>query len=196
MPHSPRILGPQFAPSWHRPWFRYIDSVPGAEAGTQSDAPAASTAPAVSTPPAQAAPGESIADTTDWKAEARKWEQRAKDNRDKAEQFDKVETEKLSEIEREKKRADDAEAAKASTKAELLQLTFANEHGITKDERALLTGQTEEALTAQVAAVLKLRAPSTASAGAAGITAGGKPPAAKPQSMEAALTAHFAGESN
>lgn len=29
-----RILGPQFAPSWHRPWFRYIDPVPGAEAGT------------------------------------------------------------------------------------------------------------------------------------------------------------------
>lgn len=29
-----RILGPQFAPYWHRPWFRYIDAVPGAEAGT------------------------------------------------------------------------------------------------------------------------------------------------------------------
>ncbi|RUQ06998.1 hypothetical protein D8M34_05880 [Microbacterium sp. HSID17254] len=42
--HQPiRILGPQFAPAWHRPWFRYIDPVPGAEAGTQ-------------TPPAPGAP--------------------------------------------------------------------------------------------------------------------------------------------
>lgn len=32
-----RILGPQFAPSWHRPQFRYIDPVPGAEAGTPGD---------------------------------------------------------------------------------------------------------------------------------------------------------------
>lgn len=29
-----RVLGPQFAPSWHRPHFRYLDPVPGAEAGT------------------------------------------------------------------------------------------------------------------------------------------------------------------
>ena len=29
-----RALGPQFAPAWHRPQFRYIDPVPGAESGT------------------------------------------------------------------------------------------------------------------------------------------------------------------
>lgn len=196
MPYSPRILGPQFAPAWHRPWFRYIEPVPGAEAGLPAPAapPAAPAAPAET--PAQADPAEPPAEPTDWKVEARKWEQRAKENREKAEQFDKAETAKLSEIEREKKRADDAEAAKSTSAAELMQLKFANEHGITKDERALLTGTTEEALTAQVAAVLRLRAPSTASAGDAGITAGGKAPAVKPQSMEAAFSAHYAGKSN
>lgn len=36
--HKPaRVLGPQFAPAWHRPQFRYIDSVPGAEAGAITD---------------------------------------------------------------------------------------------------------------------------------------------------------------
>ncbi|WP_295105068.1 hypothetical protein [uncultured Microbacterium sp.] len=35
--HQPiRVLGPQFAPAWHRPQFRYIEPVPGAEAGTQT----------------------------------------------------------------------------------------------------------------------------------------------------------------
>lgn len=35
--HQPiRVLGPQFAPYWHRPQFRYIDPVPGAE-GTNND---------------------------------------------------------------------------------------------------------------------------------------------------------------
>ncbi|WP_144795703.1 hypothetical protein [Microbacterium paludicola] len=187
-----RNLGPLSPPAWHRPWFRYIDPVPGAEAGTPPAAPA----PQSPAEPAQAKPDETPADPTDWKAEARKWEQRAKENREKAEQFDKAETEKLSEIEREKKRADDAEQAKATSAAELLQLSLAIEHGITKDERALLTASTEEALQAQVASILKLRAPSTASAADAGITAGGKAPAVKPNSMEAAFSAHYAAKGN
>ncbi len=36
--HKPtRVLGPQFAPYWHRPQFRYIEAVPGAEAGAVTD---------------------------------------------------------------------------------------------------------------------------------------------------------------
>lgn len=195
MPNSPRTLGPLAPPPWHRPWFRYIDAVPGAEAGTPP-APAVPAPADPTVPPAQAAPAETPADATDWKAEARKWEQRAKENIDKASKFDQVEQSKLTEIEREQKRAEAAEKLAASSAAELLQLSFANEHGITKDERALLTATTEEALQAQVNAVLKLRAPSTAPARVAGITAGGKPPAPKPASMEAALTAHYAAKSN
>lgn len=44
-----RVLGPQFAPYWHRPQFRYLDPVPGAEGGT----PPAPGAPAPMTPPAE-----------------------------------------------------------------------------------------------------------------------------------------------
>ncbi|MFJ4173402.1 hypothetical protein [Microbacterium sp. NPDC089696] len=45
--HQPiRVLGPQFAPTWHRPQLRYIDPVPGAEAGTTPPAPGAQTPPA------------------------------------------------------------------------------------------------------------------------------------------------------
>jgi len=56
--------------------------------------------------------------------------------------------------------------------AETLQLRYANDHGITKAERVLLTATTAEALADQVAAVLAMRAPSTASAKDAGITGG------------------------
>ncbi|RBO73528.1 hypothetical protein [Microbacterium sp. H6] len=48
--HTPiRVLGPQFAPSWHRPWFRYIDPVPGAEGASTPPAPGA---PVPAAPPA------------------------------------------------------------------------------------------------------------------------------------------------
>lgn len=185
MPNSPRILGPQFAPSWHRPQFRYIEPVPGAEAG----AVPGQTAPPVA-PPAQVAPVEPPADPTDWKAESRKWEQRAKDNKDKADKFDASEQEKLSEIEKANLRAETAEQASTASAALLLQLTAANENGITKEERPLLTGSTDEELTAQVAAILKLRAPSTASAQEAGITGGGSStPTIRTKSLAEAVAA-------
>lgn len=197
MPHSIATLGAQFAPPYHRPHLRYIEATPGAEAGTPPAQAAVEPAEQVGAPPADPPAGEEI----DYKAKyeetlrhSRTWETRAKENSDKAKKFDEAETAKLSEIEREKKRAEEAEQKSAVQAAELLQLRVANENGITKEERALLTGATEEVLTAQVAAILGLRAPSTASAQAAGITGGGKPTATAPASMEAALTAHFAAK--
>lgn len=65
-PHG-HTLGAQFAPSWHRPWFRYVEPVAGAEGAT----PPASEDPKPE-PPTTA--------ETDWKSEARKWENRAKEN--------------------------------------------------------------------------------------------------------------------
>ena len=59
-PHG--VSGVRFAPSYHRPFLRYVDSVDGAEG-------------------ANGAEGQ---DNTDWKAEARKWEDRAKANRKEA----------------------------------------------------------------------------------------------------------------
>lgn len=75
--------------------------------------------------------------------------------------------------------------------AETLQLRYANEHGITKAERVLLTAATDEALAAQVAAVIAMRAPSTASAQAAGITGGGTAPVVKPTTIAGAIKAHY-----
>ncbi|OJU41815.1 MAG: hypothetical protein BGN97_03695 [Microbacterium sp. 69-10] len=165
-------LGPLFAPAYHRPWLRYIDAVPGAEG-----APAGGSDPA---PSAQTPPADPSAEPIDYKAKyeeaighSRQWEQRAKDNKAKADKFDAAEQEKLSEIEKANNRATAAEQASAANAALLLQLTAANENGITKDERALLTGTTEDELKAQVAAILKLRAPSAASPQDAGITGGG-----------------------
>ncbi|MGB4136412.1 MAG: hypothetical protein WA971_07605 [Microbacterium sp.] len=176
MPYS-RTLGPLSPPAWHRPWFRYVDAVPGAEAAPVGGTPPApDPAPSAQTPPADPASD----DTTDWKAKyeaaighSRQWEQRAKENKEKADKFDLAEQEKLSEIEKANLRAATAEESATKNGAELLQLQAAIDNGITKDERALLTGTTEDELKAQVAAILKLRAPSTASAQDAGITGGG-----------------------
>lgn len=172
MPNS-RIFGPLAPPAWHRPWFRYFAPVEGE--GANSDEGTANGEQS-----AQTNSGDGDGDATNWKEKyeaaighSRQWEQRAKDNKEKADKFDAAEQEKLSEIEKAQQRATDAEQKSASDAALLLQLTAANENGITKDERALLTGTTEDELKAQVAAILKLRAPSTASAQDAGITGGG-----------------------
>lgn len=49
-------------------------------------------------------------DNTDWKAEARKWEQRAKENKGKADEFEEYRTKTERELERAKARAEKAEA--------------------------------------------------------------------------------------
>jgi hypothetical protein len=67
--------------------------------------------PAVAYPAANPAdPPKPPAKETDWKAEARKWEQRAKENSKAAEELQKLEDAKKSELERERERADKAEA--------------------------------------------------------------------------------------
>jgi hypothetical protein len=95
-------------------------------------------------------------DATDWKAEARKWETRAKADHEFAnkwreyESSQKTEHEKLAEeLAREK-----AEAAQA--KAELLRLRIASEKGITGDATKLLKGSTQEELEAEAELLLSL----------------------------------------
>lgn len=62
-------------------------------------------------PPAPEAPADPPADPseTDWKAEARKWEQRAKANVDKAKKLDELEAANQSELEKEQKAREAAE---------------------------------------------------------------------------------------
>jgi hypothetical protein len=93
---------------------------------------------------------------TDWKAEARKWETRAKADHDLAakwreyEETQKSDHEKLAE---ELARAKE-EASQAST--ELLRLRIAAEKGISGEALDLLTGTTQEELEAKADKLLSL----------------------------------------
>lgn len=82
------------------------------------------------TPSAQPEPAQDI----DWKAEARKWEQRAKENKAAAETASKTEAERLADLE---KRAVEAEAKAARRDVAL-------EFRLSKDDAGLLDAMTDE----------------------------------------------------
>lgn len=63
-------------------------------------APAPTPAPPAAQPTDPAAPPEPSKDDTDWKAEAQKWEQRAKSNRDAAKALEKSQQATMTEAER------------------------------------------------------------------------------------------------
>lgn len=69
------------------------------------------------TPPTEPAkPAASAPEETDWKAEARKWEQRAKENHGKAKKLDELEQANATELEKAQKAAEENEArARAAT---------------------------------------------------------------------------------
>lgn len=75
--------------------------------------------PEVSQPTAPASNPEEVKEI-DWKAEARKWEQRAKENKGKADEFEEYRTKTEKELERAKERAKKAEDKSA-------ELSHANE---------------------------------------------------------------------
>lgn len=58
------------------------------------------------------------ADTTDWKAEARKWEQRAKENKSKADAYDEAQEAAKSDLQKALERAEKAEKLNAEYEAE------------------------------------------------------------------------------
>lgn len=73
------------------------------------------TPPAPTPPPADPKPPADPAPETDWKAEARKWEKRAKDNSKAAEELEKVKADAMSDSEKA------VAAAKAEGRAEALK---------------------------------------------------------------------------
>lgn len=85
-------------------------------------------------------------DKTDWKAEARKWEARAKENNGAAQKLTELENASKSELQKAIDRAAAAEAALATAQAESLRLTIAARHGISGDHLDLLTGSSEDEL--------------------------------------------------
>jgi hypothetical protein len=144
------------------------------------------TEPVVEETPAETVVEETTTDAPDlaaeaekWKALARKNEQRAKENADKAKRFDEFEESQKTEQQKLLERAELAEQALAAAEVGRLRASIAAKHGVPEQ---LLSGSTEEALeeAAQVLLAFKGTPPATPSSdgqGKAGdsISSGVKP---------------------
>ncbi|WP_152203631.1 hypothetical protein [Georgenia thermotolerans] len=87
------------------------------------------------TPPAE--------DSTDWKAEARKWETRAKENKAAAERLAELEQAQMTEAEKAAARVKAAEERAAQLEAANIRKDVAIQYGLTADDVALLEGVTD-----------------------------------------------------
>lgn len=136
--------------------------------------------------------GKAKADT-DWAAEAKKWEQRAKENFAKAQAHDKAEAEKLSVTEKAEKAKAEAEAKAAQLAAELAVERAARKHKISDDKDlellAKLPADQVEAVAKRLAAA---NAAGTKPDGASSLPAGGSGDKPKPATLGGALAAHYA----
>lgn len=90
-----------------------------------------------------------VEDSTDWKSEARKWEARAKANSTAAEKLQALEDEQKSELEKAQEKANQALKDAEDAKREAARFHIAATHKISDDYFDLLTGGTEDELTAQ-----------------------------------------------
>jgi hypothetical protein len=96
---------------------------------------------------------------TDWKAEARKWEKRAKEAnsfRDDAEKWAEYVKAQKPEQERIADELKTARAEAASSKVALLRFEVAAKHGIPTDAIKLLNGSSEEELEESAIAIMAL----------------------------------------
>lgn len=108
---------------------------------TTAEAPAAETAPA---------------QETDWKAEARKWEERAKANRAASERLAEIEEASKTEAQKLAERAEAAEKALAEARADALRSRVIAKYGIPEDYHDFVVGDTEDDLEAKAEKVKKL----------------------------------------
>lgn len=97
------------------------------------------------TPPTEAAPEK---DETDWKAEARKWETRAKENKTAADKLTAIEEAQKTEAQRLEERATAAEKALSDKTLEAERALVALEKGLTPSQAKRLIGSTREELSA------------------------------------------------
>lgn len=126
------------------------EAPPGTEPqGTEPGKPANEPATNPSADPAQ---GE-----TDWKAEARKWESRAKENNAAKKRLDELEEAAKSDLEKATSRAEAAEKRAAELEREGLRREVAEAKGLPLAAASRLTGTTREELEAdadQLAALI------------------------------------------
>ena len=102
-------------------------------------------APETPEPPAQEPPAKP---ETDWKAEAKKWETRAKENKGAADRLAQLEESQKSEQQKLLERAEAAERERDQVRTEALRLRIAHEKGLTPKQAARLRGSSEEELMA------------------------------------------------
>ena len=116
------------------------------------------TSEAVNTEPAtpQATPNDVPAQETDWQAEARKWEKRAKENKSAADKLAEIEESKKTEIQKAMERAEQAEQRINELEREKTRLSVIASHGIPEDYQDLIKGDSEEDLAASAEKVKSL----------------------------------------
>lgn len=100
-------------------------------------------------------------DAEHWKAKAREWEKRAKENKDAASKLQELEDAKKTETEKLTDRAAKAETRASELESELLRLRVAISKQVPPDLVDRLRGETEEELAADADKLLKLVTPET-----------------------------------
>lgn len=97
----------------------------------------------------------------DWPAEARKWEKRAKENKDAADKLAKLEQSQMTEQQRLERERDDARETADKSTAELIRMRAAVKHGLSEDDFDLLGTGTEDEVDARAKRVAELRGTTT-----------------------------------
>lgn len=97
---------------------------------------------------------------TDWKAEARKWEARAKANKEASEKLTELEEAQKTEQQRLVERAEAAETALEQTRSESLRLTVIARNEVPEKYQHLVRGADEAELSEAAKAVAELVAAS------------------------------------
>jgi hypothetical protein len=110
-------------------------------------------------PVAEKAP-EVVADTkpqTDWAAEAKKWEQRAKENKKAADELAALKASQMTEAERTTARLAELEREAQTARSEALRYRIATRFGINDDDAELFLTATDEATLERQAQALAAR---------------------------------------
>lgn len=111
---------------------------------------ASETAKPTTEPTAPVAPEPAQAKETDWKAEARKWEDRAKENKSASEELASIKAAQMTETERLNAQLTSAQQAAEKATADALRWRVAARHGISDDDaETFLTGSDEATLLRQ-----------------------------------------------
>lgn len=139
------------------PWLRFIE---GADNSLGSATPSTSGASPQDTPEkgeqTKEDTADSGADEVDWRAKyeemkrhSRDWEAKAKANKGKADELDKLREAEMTEVERVQKQMTDVTAERDEAVAKLLRLGIAMEHGLSKEDADLYLHGDEEQMRKQ-----------------------------------------------